>query len=254
MSGIFDNKERDDAIETLQSLGLTVKESLVYFSLMQSGEVGASAISTDTKLHRQFVYDTLSSLEEKGLVGHVIVRGRKKFFSYGPSKLSTMFEYKKKLAEDFTRKIEKKILPSDIQQFEVYRGQEAFIANEMNTIDSIRPGSKIYVFGSVGDEYEKSLGKYLTEYEFQRAKKGVEVLYLGSSTQTKFLIQSKDTRRLFSYRLLPSILTGALNITIFEDRVCFYMYGPPVANFTIKSERIAKSYADFFLGLWQMSK
>jgi sugar-specific transcriptional regulator TrmB len=254
MSGIFDNKEKEEAIETLVNLGLNGKESRVYFSLLQSGEVGVSAISADTKLHRQFIYDTLLSLEEKGLVGHVIVRGRKRFFTYSPEKLSHMFEYKKKMAEDFAIRVQKKLLPSDINQFEVYRGQEAFIANELDIVSSIRPNSKIYIFGSTVNEYEKSMGKYLTQYDFLRIKKGVEILYLGDPTQSGFLPERKDSRNLFSYRLLPKSLSGALSITIYEDRVCIYMFGSPVANFTIKSETIAKSYTDFFLGLWQMSK
>ena len=254
MSLITDDKEREETLETLKTLGLSTKESLVYLSLMTLGEMGTTAISLDTKLHRQFVYDTLASLEDKGLIGHSIVRGRKKFFSYSASRLSTIFDYKKKLADEFATKIEKRLLPSDIQQFEVYRGQEAFVTNELSIINSARPGSKIYVFGGVGDEYTETLGKYFTEYEYQRKKKGIEVLYLGAAVQAKFLTETRDSRDLFTYRLLPSSLTGELCITTYEDRICFYMFGSPVANFTVKSEKIAKSYIDFFMGLWQISK
>ena len=254
MSEIIDIQEKDEILESLKTLGLSWKESLVYLSLISLGEAGTSAISSDTKLHRQFVYDTLATLEEKDLVGHSVIRGRKRFFSNGPSRLSQMFEQKKQLADVLVSKIEKKFLPVDIQQFEIYRGQESVTANELVILKSLKKDSKILVLGGAGDQYSDTLGKYFIEYEYQRSKKNAEVLYLGSASQMKYLIESKENRKLFSYRVLPTVLTGELTMSIYEDRVCFEMFGNPVAVFVVKSKKIAKSYYDFFMGLWEISK
>jgi len=254
MSKNIDEKQYNTLSESLKELGLTTKEASVYLTLLELGETGTSPIIRQTKLHRQFVYDALTSLEDKGLVGHSVVRGRKKFFSYDVSKLSGMFDHKKRIADDLVKHLEKTIMPVDIQEIEMYKGQEAFVANEFEILKKAAVGSKMYVFGGGGDEYEHTLGKYLTEYEYQRIKKNIEVVYIGSSSQREFLSKAKDARRLFDYRLLPSAFTGNLNITVYEDSICFYIWGSPVTNFTVRSKSIAKSYADFFMGLWKMSK
>ena len=254
MSKITDEKEKKDLSATLQELGLTQKESSVYLSLLGLGEVGASALVADTKLHRQFVYDALDSLEEKGLAGHTIVRGRKRFTGRSPSRIITMLEQKKHVAEEFTARLEKKLLPVDLQEFEVYRGPEAFVANELEIIKTARPSSKMYIFGGTGDDYEKTLGIHLTQYEYMRNKKDIEILYIGNVEQKDFLQTCKDNRTMFSYRILPQTLTGDLCITVYEDKFCFYMFGSPVTAITIKSKKMAKSYTDFFMGLWNISK
>ncbi len=254
MSKIIDENEKKETIESLKSLGLSTKEASVYIALISLGEVGATAVVTATGLHRQFVYDTLASLEEKGLTGHSVVRGRKKFFSYDLSKLSGMFDHKKRIADDLVSHLQKTMMPSDIQELEMYKGQEAFVTNEFEIQKNTRPGSKVYVFGGGGDKYELTLGKHLNEYEYRRIKKNIEVLYIGGASQKEFLAECKDRRTLFNYRLLPSGLTGNLNITVYEDSICFYIWGSPVTNFTVRSKSIAKSYADFFMGLWGISK
>ncbi len=254
MSTILDNKETKDIVETLKNLGLNPKESAIYLALISLGEVGASPIVSETGLHRQFVYDNLASLEEKGLIGHSIVRGRKKFYNHGLSKLSAMFEHKKRLADDVIKQIEKKLLPVDMQQFEIYRGVDTFVTNELEMIKSVSPGSKVYIFGGTGDGYHKTMGRFLNEYEYIRVKKNIEVMYLGSAEQKKYLETNKDERRLFNYRLLPSGFSGELNISVYEDRVSLIMFSNPIASFTVISPKIAKSYIDFFMGLWNISK
>ena len=254
MSKITDTNSRQDILSSLSELGLSAKESGVYVSLLSLGEVGASAIVKETGLHRQFVYDTLASLEAKGLTGHTIVRGRNRFYSHSLSKLSGLFEHKKRIADALVKKMEKSFLTSDIQELESYRGQEAFVANEFEILAAQPEGSKIYVFGGNGDEYIKTLGRFREEYDYRRLKKKIEVLYIGNSGKEEFVNENNEDRDLFRYRVMPAGLSGDLNICAYDDRICFYMFGDQVAVFSVKSRKIAKSYADFFNGLWKMSK
>ena len=67
-------------INNLEKLGLNHKEALVYIDLLtKQRPVGSSKIVHSTGLHGQFVYDSLYSLEDKGLVKHSVANGRKKF-------------------------------------------------------------------------------------------------------------------------------------------------------------------------------
>ncbi len=62
------SKEIDlNILKELKAFGLNAKESLIYVELLRSGEQSAIALSKATELHRQFVYNALSALKEKGL-------------------------------------------------------------------------------------------------------------------------------------------------------------------------------------------
>lgn len=254
MSKITDIDARDDLLNALHELGLSAKESNVYISLLSLGEVGTTAIVRDTGLHRQFVYDTLASLEEKGLIGHSIVRGRKKFYSHSPIKLAGLFDHKKRIADALVKKIEKSFLTSDIQEVESYKGTEAFVANEFEILKAQPDGSTVCIFGGNGDSYVAKLGNLYEEYEYQRLKKKIEVLYIGNPQLKEILADPRNERRLFRYRTLQAGLSGDLNICIYSDRICFNMFGDPMASFSVKSSKIAQSYSDFFMGLWNMAK
>ena len=56
--------------------------------------MGSSKIVATTKLHGQFVYNALATLEEKGLVKHSVVNGRKKFQANTPERLSQLIDEK----------------------------------------------------------------------------------------------------------------------------------------------------------------
>ena len=63
--------------KALLSLGLSGKEIQIYIELLQAGEMSAITLSKNVELHRQFVYNALLTLKEKGLVSQIgLVRSK----------------------------------------------------------------------------------------------------------------------------------------------------------------------------------
>ena len=108
------NKE---ILENLRKLGLSDKEAVVYTSLLGLGEVGSSKIIKNAELHGQFVYQALESLEEKGLVQHVIKRGRKKFSAKNPQVLRRLVEQQKTIADEVAAKLQELMVLPPEQRF-----------------------------------------------------------------------------------------------------------------------------------------
>lgn len=243
-----------DLILDLERLGLSNKEARIYLALLNLGEVGASKIIKSTELHGQFVYNTLDTLEGRGLVQHSIVRGRKKFTAKSPDTLIILIDQQKRCAEMVSKKLKKMQGANPLQQFDVYQGQEMFVRNEFELLKTSPVDSEILIIGGNGDKYRENHGKFFESYEYARKKKNVVVRYVGSEEQRHFLRHSQENRELFKYHLLPGAFGGEFTTTIFEDRINFYMFSEPIVVFSLKNKKIAESYRGFFETLWKLAK
>ena len=68
-----------DRISLLKQLGLTPSQATIYFTLCQSEEASAGAISRATKIHRSNVYRIITSLHSLGLVERRMETGKNLF-------------------------------------------------------------------------------------------------------------------------------------------------------------------------------
>lgn len=238
----------------LISLGLAEKEAKVYLALIPLGTVGSSKLIEASGLHGQFVYQALESLEERGLVGHVVERGRKKFFSRPPSALVQVAEKQVTAAQAVAKSLEQAaLIPAD-QTFEVVRGTESFIAHEFALLRDAPEGCELLVIGGAGDQFANEMGDKLGSYEVERRKKKIRVRYIGSQDQLGALRKDNTSRSFFAHRVLSSSFTGLVNTNIWPEVVNLNTFAKPVTSFVLKSPTVAESYRGFFEALWRMGK
>jgi sugar-specific transcriptional regulator TrmB len=249
---MFDEIENKKILADLQSLGLKEKESLVYLALLELGEVGSSKIIRKSALHGQYVYDALESLEEKGLVQHMIKNGRKKFIAKNPSTLVGLIDRQKAVASSVAEKLKEVMIMPPHQHFETYQGNESYLAYEFEVLKSAPEGCEVLIIGGSGDDFANVMGKNLYEYEKMRIQKKISVRYIGSENQKKELLRSVNHRELFEYRILPGLFTGMVNTNIWSDSIGFNIFGSPVTAFAISNPVIAGSYKQFFETLWKL--
>lgn len=254
MSQIFDKKELDTVLNDLGQIGLGDKEARVYVALLELGEVGSTKIIRGTNLHRQFVYQALARLEDKNLVRHNLVKGRKRFVAQNPKILLQLLDEKKQIADKVVGKLESDILITEKHNINVFKGTDAFISNEFNLLSECPDGSEILVIGGSGDKYMETMGKYFEEYEFQRKKKDITVKYIGSSEEIDLLKKVSGERFKFIYKILPGVFTGVLNTTIYPHSYNQYLFKHPATSIIVRDMDIVKSYTDFYNTLWKMGK
>jgi sugar-specific transcriptional regulator TrmB len=247
----FDNVQ---VITDLQRLGLTSNEAAVYVALLELGEVGSSKIIAKTVLHGQYVYQALLKLEEKGLAQHIIRNGRKKFSAKSPNVLARLIEQQKRLADEVADKLRSMIVLPQEQQFEVYQGVDSYVSHEFDLLERAMLGATLLVIGGTGDQFIKTMGMRISEYDRLRQKKKISVRYIGSEDQREMLKKTHGIRQAFEFRLLPGLFTGLVNTNIWPDSVGFNIYGEPVSRVTISSRVIAESYMQFFETLWKLGK
>lgn len=224
-------------------------------ALLPYRDIGSSKLIRATGLHGQFVYNALEKLQEKGLARHVIQNGRKKFSAQSPNRLLSLIEEKKLAAQSITKELQNRFAGKHEQDFEVYQGEEAFIAHQMNLLIRQPVGAPIDVLATQTEQYMETLEKYgmSEEYEKLRIEKKIGVRYIGSETQRARLEEWEKNRGLWTHRFLPKLSTGIMSIDIWADNVTFITYGEPFLCFTLINKEAADGYRQFFDSLWALS-
>lgn len=78
--------------KTLQKIGLSERESLVYIDLLENVPSTISDIAKRTGLHRPVIYQTLPTLEESGLISRILKGKRAYYLAESPKKLRVIMD------------------------------------------------------------------------------------------------------------------------------------------------------------------
>lgn len=247
----LDKKGNELLLKNLEKLGLTEKEARVYVYLVgRTMEIGSSKIVSATGLHGQYVYTALESLENKGLVKHVIKNNRKKWSANPPVRLESLVDEKRIVANTVRDTLEKMFAHQIEQEFEVYQGEDQFVANEFQMVEEAEKDSFIDIIGGEGSKFPELLGESRGLYNEKSLEKNITVRYIGTTEQKDYLEKTKTSRRNFDFRIMPGFNKSSVSTSIFPKSIQFQIYGDPVLVFKIKSEQIAQDYRTFFESLW----
>jgi sugar-specific transcriptional regulator TrmB len=254
MTKIVDEKEKTELLRNLESFGVLGHSGEVYLALLGEKEAGITRLEQKTGLHRQLIYNALHDLEEKGLAKHTIFNGRKRFSSQPAKRLQTLVDEKQKLASDLIGKLSSLALPGQKQEFEVFQGEAAFVAHEMQSLLEAEEGETLCVLASNWERFYAIMSHKIEAYEKLRVARKIKLRIIGLESQ-KYLIQNaKKKRPLFEARVVPGLKNGLMDTSIWKRSISFNFFGEPPIIFDLKNEEIARSQQTFFDSLWEMGK
>jgi sugar-specific transcriptional regulator TrmB len=254
-SKIFDQTENKQVLKSLESFGLSSKEATVYFALLPRRDAGSSKLVQATGLHKQFVYNALSRLEELGLARHVLQNGRKKFSATTPNRLLSLAEEKKLAAQALAKQLESRFAGAHEHDFEVIQGESAFLVKQFQMMERLQEGSTIDVITGPNDRYMKIFAEAdaADDYDQLRIKKNIRVRYVGPEEKRDDLRKMEEVRPLWEYRIFPGLSTGLVDMSVWPDCILLNIYGSPVLSFVITGKDIAEGYREFFEAIWKLS-
>ena len=254
MSKNFDKIKSNHLQDQLIELGLTEKEARVYLALLPRRDTGTSKIISSTGLHGQFVYAALAHLEELGLAKHVIQNGRKKFSANTPNRLIALVDEKRLKAHSVARELQIHFQGQHEQDFEVYKGLDAFRMHEFDLLERMPEGSTVDVIGGSANQFVELIGEEIDEYEKIRNKKNIHVRLLTTADQAdKYKFMSRS-RKNFTYRVMPYLESGIIYADIWPNLLVLKFYADPILAFALTSKEIADSYRQFFEALWRSAR
>ena len=247
--------------KTLEKLGLNQNEARVYLALLDLGLCSAKPIIEKTKLHRQLVYNALSSLIEKGLVSYVIQANRKYFKTVNPKQFLDYFEKKKqeinKQEESFKEilpeLISKRKLIQEEQEATIFKGNKG-IKSLMD--DMLNQKNEILTIGASDIQakaFQYHLQFNLPKFHKIREKKRIPYKILLSEDlkqRAKELNKLKHTIA----KILPKEFTSNSSTNIYGNKVSIIMWGSQPFGILIKSKEIANAQRKHFTLLWKIAK
>lgn len=248
------NNHDKNIIQKLGTLGLTEKESTVYIDLLRrQGPTGTSKVGISTGLHRQYIYTALDSLEQKGLVKHSIINGRKKFEANSPERLSHLIEAKKVIADNVTDelfKITKKSFNN--QSFEIYQGETSFASHELEMAENSKEGSYWYVISSQEKKFVEIMGESIQTFMDIAKEKNIRTKVIGVGADVNWFLKAKEEFPGYEYKMLPGLKEGPSSLVIRDGNVSFESFEPVPLCYTIHNEVVAENYKNIFEVLWNM--
>ena len=243
--------QRNPLVSSLESFGLSKNEAIIYIHLLERGvEVGGSKIALGTQLHRQYVYNSLPTLLELGLIVEIEKGMQSRYKAVAPNQVEKIAKRKALEASDLADQLKKISKIGHEQDFEVIIGEQSFIKYELERSSTLPIGSSQYIIGVSADRYMYIMKDAHYKYAKNLKDRNIKTYYLGGENAPE--IYNTITYH-FERRTMPSIKLQYMSMVISQGRLAFYGNLDPISIYSIHSDKIAQDYKDFFMMLWEMA-
>lgn len=246
--------------EILEKAGLSKNEAKVYLALLNFGLTSAKPLIDKLKLHRQIVYDCLSSLIEKGLASYVIQANRKYFKASSPKQFLEFFnkeeEEIKKQKEEFRSilpKLEEKHLNEEKQESTLYYGNKGIKSLLDDMLNEKKEIQTIGASDTNAEAFKYHLEFNLPKFHMVREKKKIPYRLILSK-EMKERAQELSKLKHTEVKLLPKEFTSNSSTNIYGDKVSIILWGSQPFGILIKSQEIAEAQRKHFNLLWKLAK
>jgi len=246
-------------MEELKLLGLNDIDIKVYLTLLGLGESLASEIAKKCEIPRASIYDILERLEKEGLVSYIIKDYKKYFSSADPKTIIKNLEYKRQRLKEILPKLEeikKRKTPETIKT-EIFIGKKG-IQTVMDIM--LEEKRELFVMGA-SRLSSVILPYYLENWHRERIKRKIRVKIIYNDTEKiRESLDKKETRESlgvgkgWNYRFLHVHYLSPIMTIVFGNKTALINWTEIPSLILIDSEKMSKSYKNYFEVLWRISK
>ncbi|UCD02935.1 MAG: hypothetical protein JSV63_04090 [Candidatus Aenigmatarchaeota archaeon] len=242
--------------DTLESIGLTENESLVYLTLLETGSTLAGTVIKKTKMHRSTVYEILQRLIDRSLVSFVLKDGKRHFQAENPKNLVDMLKENEKKLESILPSLLAKVESAKVrQEATVHVGIKA-VRGCFNTIlRNLKRGEEYYVIGA--STYVAKVPGQLNWFKYhhiKRAKLGIGLKILISveyeETFKKNIGMTYDKFKFTEVKRMPGQINSPMQVVICKNTVFLVLWGDESIAIEMEGKEVAKTFMEYFNLLW----
>lgn len=243
-----------DIILKLVELGLTEKESQLYYSGIKIGSATVQQLSYESGIKRATVYTCLDSLIEKGLFYIEVVGTRKRFTACSPNMLVSLIDQKKKMLTELLPELVKTHRSSSsndniIKTFQGLAGIKSLYDTILNTLS---PGDEYLV---ISDQHKwHNLDSSYFE-AFMRKRAGLKLII-------RLILQDNEHARRYKIKedeygekikFLPKHIKMNTNMIILPNRVITLQTVEPLLAILIENSNVTEMNRALFNTIWELS-
>lgn len=239
---------RDEYLKNALKTGLSPKAAGVYVTALEAGEaLSPKSLVLKSKLHRQYVYDALHELEDRGLVVRVGEGRRVKYQATSPDRLLQDAERKRIETLGGVQTLMKLYDRSPAGIVEVIRGSEACIESEFAMIEAAKKGDYLDIVGGAGMQFVHLFAGRIEEWEELRKEKQVKLRYIGCGEDVE---HNKTASPIKNESRTIDGIGDIVNVCIRPESVSFNIYEPEILTVRVRSKEAVVSQRALFEVLW----
>src|SRR3989344_608715 len=241
----------------LFELGLTQNEVKTYLALLELGSATTSKVIERAHISSGKIYETLTKLQQKGIVSVTQVNGVHQYTPTHPEALTALVHEKKKALEQKEEQLRNLIPKLTALRSETIPGTVANTVMGMRAVRSLIAGlfentkSPIYAMGIRGNkkpEYNR-FWWHITQDILEKEKKAA--YYLFSENTSEYY---KMHTKLKHVQVRSTSAKTPIAIDLVDDHTLLLTYGESIECIDIWSKPITESFRAFFLQLWEDAK
>ena len=247
------DSENIDIKKSLEYIGFSEKEVLIYLALLSLGRGTVTQISKKAGINRPTGYHILSSLESKGLVKVSGKEPKQEYVSESPDQIEKLIDDKIK-ADEARIKEARKIIPELKSIHNVlnrprvlfYEGKDGLERVYENTLTSTE---EIRAFASVED-VNLALPNYFPQYYKRRAKKNISIRAVFPDSQEARELSTHNSAELRKTILVPdNQYSFHPEINIYDNKVMIASWREKL-GIIIESQEIADAMKKIYELAW----
>ena len=227
---------------TLEKLGFSPNEIKVYLALNDHGSCKAGKIAKLAHIDRSSCYNSLKSLQEKGLVSYVYMGKVKWFQATGPKRILDYIKEQEEEVNAMLPELHARHKAAKVEgQVRLFKGIKGI---KTIFLDMARTGKDNLVFGSEG-QFSKVMPEFAVQ--FDRLKQENKI-------RTKMIIRKgrheKDDKTT-EYRYFPNATESPAVTNIYGDKICILIWTDEPEGIIIENKSAAQAYRSYFEFMWE---
>ncbi len=248
----------DRAIKTLEKLGLTPKQSVVYLALLELGESSMSDIARKSNLKRPTVYLIIEELNLLGLSSE-ITKGKKKFYSAThPKRLVEITNFRSKQAETLLPHLvarQKSANKPKVRMLEGLEGVRIAYQEAFAGLNNKEEGLWIGDTGLLQKNFPEVLKLY-NEILGKLDNPKIRELIHGDEDSKKWTdeMNAKNMKNYEARYINNSSPFGNTDQLIIDDKIMTFAIGKEIFVMIVESKDIAQTQRALFETIWNNCK
>jgi len=243
--------------KSLEFIGFSEKEVLVYLALLELGKGTVTQISKKAGINRPTGYHILSSLEIKGLVKASGKEPKQEYVAESPDQIEKLLEEKLKNDQAFINEA-RKIIPElksihnviDRPKVFFYEGREGMEKVYEDTLTSHEP-IRAY---ATADDMHAGLPGYFPDYYHRRAAKGIFIRAIAPKTEIGMERREHDEEEKREIAFVPKDkYYFSPEINIYDNKVMIASWREKL-GIIIESNEIADAMKKIYELAWAEAK
>ncbi|MBU1197973.1 helix-turn-helix domain-containing protein [Candidatus Micrarchaeota archaeon] len=241
----------------LERFGLTPGEVRVYLALLSLGDSTTGPLAQESRVSSSKVYKVLGRLQRKGLCGHILKGGVKRFRATDPTRLLDYLEEKESELEK-QRILAQQLIPELVRlhqtapqpaQATVLYGLRAVTNFFRNILDELHSGETYHVLGGGYGQEASGLREFFHAFHHRRAKKKIRVMILANHSVKGKMVPT--SLRCSQIRVMPRPLISNMQITFYHNKALISLWTKEPMGFYIENEEAVRSFRTYFDDYWK---